>query len=198
MYRISGTKSAGNGVFDLLTETACTWAEAETAVADITDQGWTDVRVTPPNPSPEAEETYGCDFTGQYGISGNTVNPIRGGGNAVPWPLDAGGDDARRSAEASLIWEAKAIAAGHRFLTVQVTEMLPYDAEEMSRVTRLSEAALCTGRVRSLSHIGNLVVIEIGPVTQAGEPTADDVITPLELLAHELNPGGWSIRRAAG
>jgi hypothetical protein len=111
----------------------------------------------------------------------------------------AGGSDPRRRAEAGLIREAESAAAGHRWLTIEVgAAVLPDDAEQLALLNQVRAAAERTGRLRSVSRGTDRLVIEVGPAGAAGELAADDVLTPLELLAHELNPGSWSIHRSAG
>lgn len=94
----------------------------------------------------------------------------------------------------ALVNAAELTAAGHRFLTV--THGDPQDREQQELVTTLSAAAWATARVRSVSG-NDYLTIHVRPPRERGEPAAEEVVTQLEGLAYELNPGWWRIRRSA-
>jgi hypothetical protein len=100
----------------------------------------------------------------------------------------------QRLAEQQLVDEVELLAAGHRFLTVEHGD--PEDDEQAALVKRLSDTAWATGRVRRTQGGNDYLTIYVDPPI-GEQPDADAVVNQLELLAHELNPGWWRIRRSA-
>lgn len=100
----------------------------------------------------------------------------------------------QRLAEQQLVDEVELLAAGYRFLTVEHGD--PEDDEQAALVKRLSDTAWATGRVRRTQGGNDYLTIYVEPPT-GDQSDADAVVNQLELLAHELNPGWWRIRRSA-
>jgi hypothetical protein len=99
----------------------------------------------------------------------------------------------RLLAERQLVDEAELLAAGYRFLTVEHGDA--EDDEQATLVKRLSDTAWATGRVRRTQGGNDYLTVYVEPPT-GDQPNADEVVNQLELLAHELNPGWWRIRRS--
>ena len=99
------------------------------------------------------------------------------------------------ASERALLNEAETAAHGYRFLTVEHGDA--EDDEQRALVVALSTAAWNTGQVRALRGGSDYLTIQISPQTTSGQLAADEVLNQLELVARELNPGWWRIRRSS-